>query len=229
MARHAPDRMRRHLAAGQARSAGQRRIGLMGGSFNPPHEGHLDIARQARRAGRLDEIWWLVSPQNPLKTTVGMAGFTARLAAARRLAGATGWLKVPDIETRLAAHTGGRKPWVTVRLLDRLAVMQPRSRLIWIMGADNLASFHLWYRPQQITRLADILVLNRPGFAAAALTGPGRALLGRRVPAGLLGRGRGRAGRQTSCQTGRQRRWAFIHASRNPSSATGLRAAGKGL
>lgn len=219
MARHAPDRMRRHLLAGRARAAGQRRIGLMGGSFNPPHGGHLDIARQARRAGQLDEIWWLVSPQNPLKTAAGMAGFAARLAAARQLAAGHNWLKVPDIEARLAALSRGRKPAVTVRLLERLAVMQPKSRLIWIMGADNLASFHLWYQARRITRLADILVLNRPGYGAAALNGPGRALLGQRVPAGLLGRSR----------AGRQRRWAFIHASRNPSSASGLRAAGKGL
>ena len=191
----------------------------MGGSFNPPHAGHLDIARQARQAGQLDEIWWLVSPQNPLKTSVGMADFTIRLAAARQLAADHGWLKVPDIEGQLAARSRGRKPAVTVRLLERLAVMHPKCRLIWIMGADNLASFHLWHQASRITRLADIMVLNRPGLVAAALTGRGRALLGRRGPARLLGRG----------GTGRQRRWAFIHASRNPSSATGLRAAGKGL
>ena len=191
----------------------------MGGSFNPPHDGHLEIARRARKAACLDEVWWLVSPQNPLKSADGMADFDARLAAAWQLAAGHGWLKVPDIEARLAARSGRHKPSVTIRLLERLAVMQPKSRLIWIMGADNLASFHLWHQARRITDLADMLVLNRPGYEAAALSGPGRALLGRRVTAGLLGRRR----------TSGQRRWAFINASRNPSSATKLRKAGKGL
>ena len=113
---------------------------------------------------------YLVFAKDPVLFAVGHKTGISDLAA-RQLAAGHNWLKVPDIEARLAARSRGRKPSVTVRLLERLAVMQPKSRLIWIMGADNLASFHLWYQARRIPRLADILVLNRPGYGAAALSG----------------------------------------------------------
>lgn len=200
----------------RSRLAGYRRIGLMGGSFNPPHRAHLDIARLARKAARLDEVWWLVSPQNPLKNSTGMAAHQLRLAASRQLAGWHPWLKVPDIET--GPHRSGHlvRPAYTADLLENLRKMRPRSRFVWIMGADNLVQFHRWFQPRRIARLADILVLNRPGFTAAALAGRGPACLGQRTIPARLGRGG-------------KNRWAFIHASRNPLSASALRAGGQGL
>ena len=112
------------------------RIGLLGGSFNPPHEGHALITRLALRRLALDRVWWLVTPGNPLKSLTGLAALNARIEAARRL-DVGPRVVVTDIE----AQIGSRFTYDTLRWLKRRA---PGVHFVWIMGADNLRQFHLW-------------------------------------------------------------------------------------
>jgi nicotinate-nucleotide adenylyltransferase len=132
------------------------RTGLLGGSFNPAHRGHRAISAEALRRLRLDEIWWLVSPGNPLKPDAEMAPLAARFASARRAAGGLP-IRVSAIERDL----GSVYTVDTVRSLVRLF---PRRRFIWLMGADNLASFHLWHDWRTIAATVPIAVLARPGY-----------------------------------------------------------------
>lgn len=190
-----------------------RRIGVMGGSFNPAHQGHLYIAQQARQSAQLDEVWWLVSPQNPLKSADGMACFEDRVAGARRLAASHQWLRCLDIEEYLHLKT-------SFDSLSRLQKICPRACLIWIMGADNLHQFPDWYRARDIAARNPILVMNRPGYGWRALASKGAAYLGRRnrcQQPRLLGR-------RHACSAKRAGgKWAFNHTTRNPLSATLLR------
>lgn len=151
-----------------------RRIGLMGGSFNPAHGGHRHVALQAIRALALDEVWWLVSPGNPLKDGAGdMASIAARAASARAMARHAP-IRVTTIEQRL-------KTRYTVDLLERLPALYPRHRFIWIMGADNLAGFDRWHRWRDIARAVPIAVVARPGYDGDALASPAMGWLRRGV------------------------------------------------
>lgn len=133
-----------------------KRIGLLGGSFNPAHKGHRQISLHAQRALGLDEVWWLVSPGNPLKPQKGMAPFAVRLASARHMARHAP-IRVSAIEARL-------KTRYTVDTLTRLPRLYPKYRFIWLMGADNLAQFHLWEDWRRIAREVPIAVIARPGY-----------------------------------------------------------------
>lgn len=148
-----------------------RRIGLLGGSFNPAHSGHRRISLAAIEALALDELWWLVSPGNPLKPTAGMAPFAARLASAQMMARRSR-IRATDVEARL----GTRYTVDTLRLLTR---RYPRDRFVWIMGADNLAQFHRWRDWRSIARSMPIAVVARPGYDSAAVASPAMAWLGR--------------------------------------------------
>lgn len=131
--------------------------GLLGGSFNPAHRGHRRISLFARDALGLDEVWWLVSPGNPLKEEAGdMAPLAARLASARRAA-----RRAPIRPTAIEARMGTR---YTVDTLRKLARRYPNRRFIWLMGADNLAQFHRWRDWREIARLVPIAVIARPGY-----------------------------------------------------------------
>ena len=148
------------------------RTGLLGGSFNPAHGGHRAITLAAMRALGLDEVWWLVSPGNPLKDgTPGMAPFAARFASARRQARRAP-IRVTAIETRLGTR-------YTIDTLDRLTALFPNRRFVWLMGADNLAGFHRWRRWRAIARRVPIAVIARPGYDSAALAGPAMGWLRR--------------------------------------------------
>jgi nicotinate-nucleotide adenylyltransferase len=139
------------------------RIGLLGGSFDPPHAGHVAISETALRSLRLDQVWWLVSPHNPLKANVP-ADLLARIAAARAIA-TDGRIKATGIEAALGSvYTAD----TLRRLLPRLTGTMP----VWLMGADALASFHRWRDWQAIAATVPIAVLNRPGMALAALASP---------------------------------------------------------
>jgi nicotinate-nucleotide adenylyltransferase len=153
------------------------RVGLLGGSFNPAHSGHRRISLQALDALGLDQLWWLVSPGNPLKDGAGdMAPLAARLASARRAA--RGSRIVPTaIETRLKTRFTAD----TLRLLRR---RYPRHRFVWIMGADNLAQFHRWDRWRAIARTMPIAVVARPGYDAGARYAPAMGWLRRFVRRG---------------------------------------------
>jgi nicotinate-nucleotide adenylyltransferase len=155
-----------------------KRIGLMGGSFNPAHGGHRHVALQALRALALDEVWWLVSPGNPLKEASGdMAPYAARVASARAMARHAP-IRVSTIEARL-------KTRYTVDLLKRLPGLYPKRRFIWIMGADNLAGFHHWKGWRDIASSVPIAVVARPGYDSDALASPAMGWLRRGVrPAG---------------------------------------------
>ncbi|HET9068037.1 MAG TPA: nicotinate-nucleotide adenylyltransferase [Amaricoccus sp.] len=136
-----------HAGAGQ-------RIGLLGGSFDPPHAGHVHITRWALRAFGLDRVWWLVSPGNPLKPDAP-ADLSRRLAAARAIM-VHPRVEVTDLESRL----GTRYTAATVQALGR---RWPAVRFVWLMGADNLAGFHRWERWPEIMATLPVGVLARPG------------------------------------------------------------------
>lgn len=150
------------LPHGPIAFAGQR-IGLLGGSFNPPHAGHLHITRWALRSFGLDQVWWLVTPGNPLKAQAP-ASLPRRMAAARALA----WdprVRVTDVEVRLGTR-------FTAETLARLKQHYPGVRFLWLMGADNLISFHRWDRWQDIMEMVPVGVLGRPGQQVAAGLAP---------------------------------------------------------
>jgi len=138
------------------------RIGLLGGSFNPPHEGHALVTRIALMRLSLDRVWWLVTPGNPLKSPAELAALKARLAAARRLVSGPR-VAVTDIE----AQIGSPYTYETLAWLTRRA---PAVGFVWIMGADNLRQFHLWRRWREIAALVPIAVIDRPGSTLRAMS-----------------------------------------------------------
>ena len=147
------------------------RIGLLGGSFNPPHEGHALATRLALTRLALDRVWWLVTPGNPLKSEDGLAALQARVAAARRLVSGPR-VAVTDIE----AQIGARYTYDTLAWLRRRA---PRVRFVWIMGADNLRQFHLWRHWRAIADLVPIAVIDRPGSTLRATSSRAAVALAR--------------------------------------------------
>ncbi len=130
--------------------------GLLGGSFNPAHGGHRAISLDAIAALDLDELWWLVSPGNPLKPAKGMAPLPARLASAQRMA-----RRSPIRATAIEGEFGTR---YTVDTLKKLVRRYPNHRFIWIMGADNLAQLPRWRDWREIARVMPIAVVARPGY-----------------------------------------------------------------
>ena len=156
--------------------------GLLGGSFNPAHGGHRRISLFAIGALALDEVWWLVSPGNPLKPKAGMAPPAARFAAARALA-----RRAPIRVTAIERELGSPFTIDTLRALQR---RWPKRRFVWLMGSDNLAQFHRWRNWRAIARAMPIAVIARPGYDAAAIASPAMAWLRRyRVAAGTFRKG----------------------------------------
>lgn len=147
--------------------------GLLGGSFNPAHQGHRNVSLGAAERLGLDEVWWLVSPGNPLKEAEGMAPLAARFASARLAARGA-----PIRPTAIEAELGTR---YTVDTLAALLRRFPKRRFIWLMGADNLAQFHLWRDWRRIAELVPIAVVARPGYDADALKAPAMRWLRRFV------------------------------------------------
>lgn len=145
--------------------------GLLGGSFNPAHGAHRRITLFAIEALGLEEAWWLVSPGNPLKPQGGMAPLAARVRSARRMA-----RRAPIRVTAIERELGTRFTVDTLRALRR---RYPHRRFIWLMGADNLAQFHLWRDWRRIAREMPIAVIARPGYDAKAMAGPAMAWLRR--------------------------------------------------
>ena len=187
------------------------RVGLLGGSFNPLHQGHLHVARLARRRLRLDQVWLLVSPGNPLKPAAGMAGFDDRLAAARAVVDGRR-VVASGLELRL----GTRFTVDTLRALRRLF---PRVTFVWLMGADNLIQLPRWRRWAELAGKTALAVLPRPGYNFAALAGQASRRLrhARRGAhtAPVLGADVGPGGPG----------WVFLPACQHAASATAIRAA----
>ncbi|WP_227421836.1 nicotinate-nucleotide adenylyltransferase [Pacificispira spongiicola] len=184
-------------------------IGLLGGSFNPAHEGHLHISREALKRLGLDQVWWMVSPQNPLKTTDDMAGFDQRLASARAMA-RDPRIRVTSIERRL----GTTQTALTLRKLKRRF---PNARFVWLMGADNLLQIHRWYRWKDIFTLVPLAVFARPTYDSKALSGLAatrfaRVFVPERFASTLAFR--------------KPPAWVFLAIRRHEASATAIRASG---
>ena len=133
-----------------------KRIGLLGGSFNPAHRGHRRISLAAIEALGLDEVWWLVSPGNPLKQGREMAAFEVRFASAQRMARGA-----PIRPSKFEQQAGTRYSVDTLRKLLR---RYPRLRFIWLMGGDNLAEFHRWKDWRKLVKTLPIAVIARPGY-----------------------------------------------------------------
>ena len=140
------------------------RIGVMGGSFNPPHHGHALISRTALRRLKLDQLWWVVTPGNPLKINNGLPPAQVRMALCRKLA--------PDTRMRITAFEEDLATPYTAATLGFLVRRHPGVHFVWIMGADNLASFHRWQRWRDIVRNVPIAVVDRPGWRLKALASP---------------------------------------------------------
>lgn len=187
--------------------AGQR-IGLLGGSFDPPHAGHVHVSRRALTAFGLDRVWWLVSPGNPLKANAP-AGMERRVAAARALVRHPR-IEVTDIEERL----GTRYTAATLRALLR---RYPGVRFVWLMGADNLAGFHRWEDWAEIMHMVPVGVLARPGEQLRAGLSPAARRFARwRLPAGAA---QGLADRPPPA-------WVLLPGPMLDLSSTGLRSGG---
>ena len=147
------------------------RIGLFGGSFNPPHEGHRLVALQALKRLGLDAVWLLVSPGNPLKDRGDLAPLAERVRAARAV------VRHPGIHvTGFEVARGFTYTWETLRFLRQ---SHPRTRFVWIMGADNLSQFHRWERWQEIARLMPMAIYVRPGSTRRAPISPAAIALAR--------------------------------------------------
>jgi len=147
------------------------KIGLFGGSFNPPHDGHRTASLLALRRLGLDWLWWLVSPGNPLKDTHLLPPLSVRIAAAGKLA------HHPRIAvTGIEAVIGTRYTYETIAYLTQHC---PGVHFVWIMGADNLATFHHWKAWRDIAALVPIAVIDRPGSTCSAIHSPAGAFLSR--------------------------------------------------
>jgi nicotinate-nucleotide adenylyltransferase len=183
-------------------------VGLFGGSFNPAHQGHLLVAEIALRRLGLDQLWWMVTPGNPLKSHSQLAPLAERLAGCETLA--------EDPRIKVTAFEQALGTSYTARTLEFVRARNPNVHFIWIMGADNLASFDRWQRWQKIATTFPIAVIDRPGSTLAYLSSKmARTFDYARVDeedAGILWRKKAPA-------------WTFIHGPRSTLSSTALRAA----
>jgi nicotinate-nucleotide adenylyltransferase len=182
------------------------RIGLLGGSFNPPHVAHRAISRFAIKRLKLDRVWWLVTPGNPLKDVGALHDLDARAEAARKMA------DDPRIDVScLESIIGTQYTEHTITYLRRRCA---GLRFVWIMGADNLAQFHRWQNWRRIAAEVPIAVIDRPPQSFRALAAPAaRALARYRVP-------EKDAGRLASL---RAPAWVFLTGMKSGLSSTGLR------
>jgi nicotinate-nucleotide adenylyltransferase len=183
------------------------RIGLFGGSFDPPHEGHREVSLAALALLGLDQVWWLVSPRNPLKPKAPSEDLARRVAAARACA-AHPRIKVTAVEATLNTT-------YTAETLRRLAPRLSRVDCVWMMGADNLRQLHRWRDWERIAAMVPMAVFNRPGEMPSALSSPAAVALRRaRIP---LSRARFLA--ETPAPA-----WVFVPTPHVPLSSTELRA-----
>jgi nicotinate-nucleotide adenylyltransferase len=183
------------------------RIGLFGGTFDPPHRAHLDACLLAMKRLQLDRIWWLVTPGNPLKNTQELAPLSERIAAARALT------HHPRIDvTGLEAVISTRYTYDTI---EWLLARCPRVQFVWIMGADNLRHFHRWQKWRGIAETIPIVVVDRPGPSLyASNSTAGQALARFRIPENAAASLPGR----------RAPAWTFLHGLKSGLSSTALRA-----
>lgn len=183
-------------------------IGLLGGSFDPAHAGHVGITREALKRFGLDEVWWLVTPGNPLKLR-GPAPLDERMTHAKKVMQHPK-VRVTDLEARLGTT-------FTYETLRELVAMYPEVRFVWLMGADNLASFHRWENWREIFELVPIGVLARPGQRISARMSPAARQF---VQYRLRGREAKRLAKSEAPA------WAFVNVPMSDLSSSNIRAAG---
>ena len=182
------------------------KVGLFGGSFNPAHDGHAHVATTALQRLQLDRLIWLVSPQNPLKSSKDTMSLEGRMASARRFAGRREI--VSDAEQRLGV----------VYTLDTLRILKaryPGVKFVWIMGSDNLAGFHRWRGWTDVLRLAPIAVVSRPSALLQSRLGPAA----RRFPHGRLPSRQG-----PLLPSAKAPAWMFLRGPLNTTNSTAIRA-----
>ena len=187
-------------------SFSQKRIGILGGSFNPAHRGHLHVSRYALDRLRLDEIWWMVSPQNPLKSSDGMADLSERISSAILIA-KDKRIRITDIEVKLGTA-------YTAETLYKLKRVYPKARFVWLMGADNLMQIPMWKDWKKIFKTVPIAVFTRPNFSKRALDG---------VAAKRFARYRINENKICQLCFMRAPAWTFINIKPDPISATRVR------
>lgn len=183
-------------------------IGLLGGSFDPAHEGHAMITREALKRFGLDAVWWLVSPGNPLKAE-GPAPLAARMLRAREVMHHPR-VRVTDIEARIGTR-------YTYETLMKLSELYPGVRFVWLMGADNLASFHRWEKWREIMSLVPVAVMARPGQRISARLSPAARRFRRH-------RLRAREAARLGCSDAPA--WVFVNVPMSDLSSTRIRADG---
>ncbi len=200
-----PPRWMRLPAAGYGQ-----RIGLFGGSFNPPHSGHALVSRTAMRRLELDQVWWMVTPGNPLKNIYELAPLETRVHLAAACA------NDPRVTvTAWEAWLGTAYSAQTVAALKR---RRPDLKFVWVMGADNLSTFHRWQNWRAIIDSVPVAIVDRPGAELAALSAPAARTYARfRVP----------EEQAATLPGGPTPAWTFLHTPRDPASSTALRRAGK--
>lgn len=195
-------------ALGGSLPARGQRIGLLGGSFNPAHGGHRFISLEAAKRLRLDCVWWLVSPQNPLKARRGMAPLETRLATAREVIAGHPRLRATYVESVLG----------TFYTRDTLAALRqrfPGVRFVWLMGADNLQQIDRWAGWMQIFHTVPVAVFDRSSYSQSAWA----AKAARRFSWARLAESEA-----PRLAESKPPAWVFLHQPRDPRSATEIRA-----
>ena len=152
----------------------KRKVGILGGSFNPAHAGHIHISNTARTLLGIDEVWWLVAPQNRLKSRVDMENFDKRLSYARLLTNGISYIKVLDIEEKNKLYAS----YMTINFLNSKS---QRVKFIWLMGSDILDNFNNWLYPDSIAKKMYVAVVSRPNFSSSFLNTPQKTKLGKRL------------------------------------------------
>jgi nicotinate-nucleotide adenylyltransferase len=182
-------------------------VGLFGGSFNPPHAGHALVAEIALRALKLDQLWWIVTPGNPLKAGKPIAPLAERLKKSEAFA--------EDPRIKVTAFEASFNVRYTADTLALVQARNPGVDFVWVMGADNLAQFHLWQRWREIATTMPIAVIDRPGSTLALIS----SMMAKTFDYA-------RVNERDAARLARLRApaWTFIHGPRSSLSSTALRA-----
>lgn len=186
------------------------RVGLLGGSFNPAHAGHLHISESALHMLDLDQVWWLISPQNPLKSSDGMHTLDARLEQADEISDVNPRIFPTDIEVDLGTR-------YTCDTLPALVSKFPDTAFVWLMGADNLLQFHKWRNWTEIFNIVPVAVFGRPGYSLRATFS---------VAARRFARDRWPQAQAKRLADERVPAWMLLKIREHPESATRIRAQG---